>query len=99
MRWPSSRPEGSRSSGSVRIPRGGSMADRPTVGILGLGHIGGSLALAIPGCVAWTRSPDTPEAAAAAGVDGRAPPAEGGDAGDNAGLAPPLPALADALGQ
>ena len=40
----------------------------PAVGVLGLGHIGGSLALALPGSIAWSRSAETRAAAAAAGV-------------------------------
>jgi len=75
------------------------MADAPTVGVLGLGHIGGSLALAVPGCVAWTRSPETRAAAAAAGVDVRDSLAEVVEAVDVVVLAAPLPALSDVLEQ
>src|SRR5690349_19281248 len=99
MRWPSSRPGGSRSSGSGRIPPGGPMADRASVGVIGLGHIGGSLALAVHGCVAWTRSPETRAAAATAGIDVRDSLAEVVEAVDVVVLAPPLPALADVLDQ
>jgi prephenate dehydrogenase len=45
------------------------MAERARVGVLGLGHIGGSLALASPGCIAWYRSEETRSAAGAAGID------------------------------
>jgi prephenate dehydrogenase len=82
------------------------MADRatvgvigPTLGIIGLGHIGGSLARALPGCVAWTRSAATRAGAAEAGIDVRETLAEVVEAVDVVVLAPPLPALADVLDQ
>ena len=43
------------------------------VGVLGLGHIGGSIALGMPGAIGWDPDPDTLSAAAAAGVDTATP--------------------------
>ena len=65
----------------------------PTVGVLGLGHIGGSLALALPGSIAWSRSAETRAAAAAAGVDVVDSVAEVVTAADFVVVAAALPAL------
>src|SRR4051812_23717262 len=66
----------------------------PVVGVLGLGHIGGSLALAAPGrCVAWSRSAETRDAARAAGVDVLDSVADVVGAADLVVLAAALPAL------
>ena len=61
--------------------------------MLGLGHIGGSLALALPGSVAWSRSAETRAAAAAAGVDVVDSVAEVVAAADIVVVAAALPAL------
>jgi prephenate dehydrogenase len=74
------------------------VADRPVVGVVGLGHIGGSLALAWrASCVAWSRSAETRAAASAAGVDVLGSLAEVVGAADIVVLAPALPALPEVL--
>jgi prephenate dehydrogenase len=72
---------------------------RPTVGVIGLGHIGGSLALAVPGCIAWSRSEETRAAAAAAGVDVVGSVDELVAGADIVVLATALPALEPVLDQ
>jgi prephenate dehydrogenase len=73
------------------------MADEPTVGIIGLGHIGGSLALALPGSIAWSPSESTRSAAAAAGVNVVGSVVELVERADIVVLAAALPALVPVL--